>query len=118
VTTNYPITSDLLRPEIVRNHMALPLLVSEEHARATLRFADLLAPDVPVPLVIVTGDGEIGLYWSEGVKSLVIVPEECGKQIRYIAEFGRERRQGRAPYSAVMPTLVSEILDAFSRTLH
>ena len=120
VITNYspPVTADLLYPEIVRSHLAIPSLVSEEHAHAALAFVDLLAPDAPMPLVVVSGAGEIGLCWSEGEKTLILVPEKCGTQLRYVAEFGRERRQGWAPYGSVMPTLVAEILDAFGRTLH
>lgn len=102
--------------DIIRRHTAHPILVTADRTRAALALIDMVPDNVPAPKVIVALDGELGLLWEQGTKFLLLIPQPDG-DLRYVAEFGRERAQGKHPFLLAMPVVVQEILDAF-RILH
>ncbi len=102
--------------DLMRHHTTSPGLVTADRTRAALALIDMVPDDVPAPRVIIAVDGEVGLLWEHGSKFLLVIPQVDG-DLRYVAEFGRERAQGKHTFLLAMPVVVREILDAF-RILH
>jgi hypothetical protein len=111
-----PAASDIgqLRSALISAHKESPIRVNADRVQAACEFLDTLPDSIPTPLMVIALDGELCFIWEQGQKCLVVVPE--GPALRYSAEFGSERRNGRERFERiVLPPVVAEILDAFRR---
>lgn len=103
---------------ICKAHADSPIRVTQDRSRAAFALLDMLDhAKIPEPRLVVAIDGELALLWEDATKCLVLVPEPSG-HLRFVVEFGRERREGRKPYALAIPREVQEILDVFKPTLH
>lgn len=88
---------------------ALPAAVKEAAS-----FLDLLPVDVPNPDIVVEDDGQIGLDWRVGDKSLSLNVGKGG-MIGYSALFGPESAYGRAPFSNTeLPPRIASLLSGLA----
>jgi hypothetical protein len=69
-----------------------------------------LPGDVRLPDVVVESDGEIGLDWDIGQRSVLSVIVGEGSMLRYAALIGPEPLHGRVPFAGVLPATLSFIL--------
>ena len=73
-----------------------------------------LPDDVRLPNVIVEDDGEIGLDWDSGQRSVLSVIAGDSSMLRYAALIGPEPLHGRVPFAGVLPATLSYILRRIS----
>ena len=86
------------RSESLLSALAASGEASLEAITEAARFLELLPVSVPDPAIIVEDDGQIGLDWREGDKSLSLSLGHLG-MIGYSALFGAESAYGRVPFS-------------------
>jgi hypothetical protein len=85
-----------------------PLSGATEHAFAVM----CALPDaIQLPDVVVESDGEIGLDWDSGQRSVLSVIVGEGSMLRYAALIGPEPLHGRVPFAGVLPATLSFILN-------
>ena len=111
----WPESSIYFEPLETRSAALLNAVVSSETATAAaitdaVMFLDLLPLNVPEPAIIVEDDGQIGLDWRVGNKSLSLNLGKGG-MIGYSALFDCESAYGRAPFSITeIPERIATLL--------
>ena len=76
----------------------------------TMDFLASLPADLPLPMVAVESEDEIGLDWDEGTESVVSLTINDSDRIGFAALFGREPFYGCAAVSDEIPEAVCCLL--------
>ena len=76
----------------------------------TMDFLTSLPAELPLPIVVVESEDEIGLDWDEGAESVVSLTIDDSDRIGFAALFGREPLYGRAEFSDGLPETVRYLL--------
>ena len=69
-----------------------------------------LPAEMPLPVVIVESEDEIGLDWDEGAERVVSLTIDDSDRIGFAAHFGREPLYGRAELGDGLPEAVRHLL--------
>ena len=76
----------------------------------TVEFLDSLPPELPLPIVVVESDDEIGLDWDEDPLRVVSLTIDSSEQIGFAGLFGREPLYGRVDYIDGLPRTLRFLL--------
>jgi hypothetical protein len=116
VFQGWVVDSSLYFAPLKERHAALlqaldaPSTATSEAVTDAAMFLDLLPVDVPEPAIVVEEDGQIGLDWRVGTKSLSLNLGRGG-MIGYASLFGTETAYGCAAFSATdIPSRIASLL--------
>lgn len=76
----------------------------------TLEFMKSLPIELPLPIVVVESDDEIGLDWDEDPQRVVSLTIDSSDRIGFAALFGREPLYGRVDYVHGLPSTLQFVL--------
>ena len=76
----------------------------------TADFLTTLPAELPLPVVVVESEDEIGLDWDEGAARIVSLTIDDSDRIGFAALFGREPLYGKAESSDGLPETVRYLL--------
>ncbi len=100
--------------DLVLAHIDSPVRVTADRARAVLELLDRVDESTARPRLLIAIDGELTLMWTEGDKTLALIPQPDGV-LRFCAEFGREIREGAV---TGFPPVVQKLIESFGPDLH
>ena len=75
-----------------------------------MHFLTTLPAELPLPVVVVESEDEIGLDWDEGTEIVVSLTIDDSDRIGFAALLGREPLYGRAEFSDGLPETVRYLL--------
>ena len=84
--------------------------VSASARSKTMDCLTSLPAELPLPVVVVESEDEIGLDWDEGAERVVSLTVDDSDRIGFAALFGREPLYGRAKFSDGLPETVRYLL--------
>ena len=84
--------------------------VSPRTRSKTIDFLMSIPAELPLPVVVVESEDEIGLDWDEGTERVVSLTVDDSDRIGFAALFGREPPYGRAEFSDGLPETVRYLL--------
>ena len=76
----------------------------------TIDFLTTLPAELPLPVVVVESEDEIGLDWDEGAESIVSLTIGNSDRIGFAALFGREALYGKAECVEGLPETIRYLL--------
>ena len=84
--------------------------VSGHVLNKTRDFLTTLPAELPLPVVVVESEDEVGLDWDEGAKRIVSLTIDDSDRIGFAALFGREPLYGKAEFRDGLPETVRYLL--------
>ena len=82
----------------------------------TLDFLTSLSSELPLPIVVVESEDEIGLDWDEGPERVVSLTIDSSDRIGFAALFGRDPLYGKAECTDGLPETVRYLLARLYRS--
>ena len=84
--------------------------VSASAFRKTMDFLTSLPAELPLPVVVVESEDEIGLDWDESAERIVSLTIDDSDRIGFAALFGRESLYGKAECGDGLPETIRYLL--------